>query len=76
MTDPAELRADIEWQRQMAATTPELRAGALHVALRAFQAALATEGAEVNDYMAICTLLSDALDEYGEDLDAGLSPIQ
>ena len=59
------------------ATTPEQRSKALHVAIRAFQAALAIEGAdEVKDYLVLCELLGEALDEYGGGLEAGLAPIQ
>jgi hypothetical protein len=58
-------------------TTAEQRSKALYVALRAFQAALAIEGAgEVNDWLVLCELLGEALDEYGDGLEAGMAPIQ
>jgi hypothetical protein len=57
-------------------TTREQRSKALYVAIRAFQAALAIEGADVSDYLALCELLGEALDEYGDGLDAALAPIQ
>ena len=71
----AELAADAEYQRQTHETTREQRSRALYVAIRAFQATLALEGArEVNDYLALCELLGEALDEYGDGLDlAGIS---
>jgi hypothetical protein len=73
----AEQAARAEWQRQTHATNPAQRSRALYVAVRAFQAALAIEGAEdVNDYLALCELLGEALDEYGEDdLDPAVDPI-
>jgi hypothetical protein len=71
----AERNADAEWQRQMHATSPEQRSHALYVAIRAFQAALARQGADVTDYLAACHLLDQALDEYGAGLEAGLDPI-
>ena len=56
-------------------TTHEQRSKALYVAIRAFQAALAIEGAdEVHDYLALCELLGEALDEYGDGLDGSLPP--
>ena len=66
----AERAADVEWERQMQATTPEQRSHALYVAVRAFQAALAIEGANVTDYLAAIHVLDEALDEYGDALDA------
>jgi hypothetical protein len=30
----------------------------------------------VSDYLALCELLGEALDEYGDGLEAGLAPIQ
>ena len=69
MTEPidpeqAERAAEAEHDREMRATTAEQRSKALYVAVRAFQAALAIEGAgEVNDYLALCELLGEALDE-------------
>jgi hypothetical protein len=69
-SEAVERAAAAEYQRQTHETTPEQRAGALHVAIRAFQATLAIEGArEVNDYLALCELLGEALDEYGDGLD-------
>jgi len=70
----AERAADEEFERQTHATTPEQRSHALYVAVRAFQAALAVDGAEVTDYMAACHVLDQALDEYGAGLEAGLTP--
>ena len=71
----AERAADEEWERQTHATTPQQRSKALYVAIRAFQAALAIEGADaVNDYLALCELLTEALNEYGEALDASGEP--
>ena len=70
----AERAADEEWERQMQATTPEQRSHALYVAIRAFQAALAIEGADVTDYLAACHVLDQALDEYGAGLEADLTP--
>ena len=75
MADP-EQAAHVEYDRQRHATDAAQRSKALYVAIRAFQAALAIEGAdEVNDYLALCALLGDALDEYGAGLDAGLAPV-
>ena len=70
----AERAADEEWERQMHATTPRQRSKALYAAIRSFQAALAIDGAEVTDYLAACHLLDQALDEYGEVLEAGAGP--
>lgn len=71
MTEP------IDPEQSEPVTTAEQRSKALYVAIRAFQAALAIEGAdEVNDYLALCELLAEALDEYGDGLEAGLRPIQ
>ena len=70
----AERAADQEWERQTHATSPEQRSKALYVAIRAFQAALAIEGAEVTDYLAACHVLGEALDEYGDGLDPSLDP--
>jgi hypothetical protein len=70
----AERAADAEYERQVHETSPEQRSRALHVALRAFQATLAIEGAnEVNDYLALCELLGEALDEYGDGLASDLA---
>jgi hypothetical protein len=74
--EAAERAAMAEYERQTYETTPEQRSKALHVAIRAFQAALAIDGAtEVNDYLALCELLGEALDEYGDGLEAGFAPI-
>ena len=73
--EEAQQAADAEYQRQIHATTPVQRSKALYVAMRAFQAALAIEGAdEVNDYLALCELLGEALNEYGEALDPSGEP--
>ena len=67
----AERAADEEWERQTHATSPEQRSKALYVAIRAFQATLAIQGAEeVNDWLALCQLLGEALDEHGDGLDS------
>jgi hypothetical protein len=72
----AERAAMAEHERQTHATTPRQRSRALFVAIRAFQATLAIDGAnEVNDYLVLCELLGEALDEYGADLEAGLRAI-
>jgi hypothetical protein len=71
--DAAEKAADAEWERQTNATDPAMRSKALYVAIRAFQAALGIQGAgEVNDYLALCSLLGEALDEYGDGLSDAL----
>jgi hypothetical protein len=73
--EQAKRAAEAEWQRQIQATTPEQRSRALYVAIRTFQATLAIEGAgEVNDWIALCHLLGEALDESGDDLDAEIDP--
>ena len=73
--EQAQRAADAEYQRQLDATNPAQRSKALHVALRAFQAALAIQGVdEVNDYLALCDLLAQALNEYGDDLETDLTP--
>lgn len=68
-TEQAEKDAATEWERQTEhATDPAMRSKALYVAIRAFQAALGIQGTDVSDYVAACTLLGDALDEYlGDD---------
>lgn len=72
----AERAAEAEYDRQTAATTAEGRSKALYVAVRAFQAALAIEGAdEINDFLALCELLGEALDEYGDGLEAAFAPV-
>jgi hypothetical protein len=72
--EQAERAAMAEYQRQTQETTPEQHSKALHFAVRAFQATLAIEGArEVNDYLALCELLGEALDEYGDGLEADLA---
>jgi hypothetical protein len=72
----AERAADAEYERQVNETTRERRSKALHVEIRAFQATLAIEGAnEVNDYLALCELLGEALGEYGDGLEAGFARI-
>ena len=71
----AERAADAEFERQTRATSLEQRSKALYVAIRSFQAALAIQGAEeVNDWLALCQLLGEALDEYGDGLDPSLDP--
>jgi hypothetical protein len=72
--EQAERAAAVEYDRQVHETTPEQRSRALFVAIRAFQATLAIEGAsEVNDYLALCELLGEALDEYGDGREADLA---
>jgi hypothetical protein len=73
--EQAERAAAVEYERQVVhETTPEQRSKALYVAIRTFQATLAIEGAsEVNDYLALCELLGEALDEYGDGLESDLA---
>lgn len=74
-TEQAEKDAAAEWERQTEqATDPATRSKALYVAVRAFQAALGIQGADVSDYLAACTLLDDALDEYLGDSEAAVQP--
>jgi hypothetical protein len=72
--EQAERDAAAEHQRQTHETTPVQRSRALYVAIRAFHATLAIEGSrEVNDYLALCDLLGEALDEYGDGLESDLA---
>ena len=73
--EQAERAAAAEYDRQVHQTTPRQRSRALFVAIRAFQATLAIDGAEVNDYLALCELLGEALDEYGDGLESDLAGI-